>query len=250
MCGRCCHDLLLPVTLAEARKWLGRGGQVDVLCEATPWPVEPDSTNAFAGYKRRRTFAASSGTLPIRVAVTLAASFAGACPNLGDDMRCGIYEERPFVCRVYPAEINPFIRLQQEHKLCPSDAWQVRTPFAVGGVLVDSATRVSIEQSRRAAEDEVNDRRALCERLHIDKASVANEGFLIVSPPREQLLAALLDTQAGNGPGTDNGAWTLISNRRATVDTLAKVGALSELDNGQPGDGYRYVGVQGAAADV
>jgi Fe-S-cluster containining protein len=249
MCGRCCHDLRLPVTLSEARKWLERGGQVDVLCEATPWPVEPDSTNAFAAYKRRRTFAASSGTLPIRVAVTLAASFTGACPNLGGDMRCGIYEERPLVCRVYPAEINPFIRLNQEHKLCPPEAWQVSTPFAVDGVLLDSATRASIEQSRRAAEDELNDRRALCERLHIDKASVANEGFLIVSPPREQLLAALLDMRAGNEAGTREQSWTLISNRRVTLDALAEVGALSELDSGRPDDGYGYVGVQSAATD-
>ena len=149
MCGGCCRDLRLPVTLSEARKWLERGGQVDVLCEATPWPVEPDSTSAFAAYRRKRTFAASSGTLPIRVAVTVAASFTGACPNLGDDMRCGIYEERPLVCRVYPAEINPFIRLNHEHKLCPPDAWQVSTPFAIDGVLLDSATRAAIEQSRR-----------------------------------------------------------------------------------------------------
>jgi hypothetical protein len=47
MCGRCRHDLRVPVTLAEARQWLERGGHVDVLCEAIPWPAEPDATNAF-----------------------------------------------------------------------------------------------------------------------------------------------------------------------------------------------------------
>lgn len=243
MCGGCCRDLRLPVTLSEARKWLERGGQVDVLCEATPWPVEPDSTNAFAAYRRKRTFAASSGTLPIRVAVTVAASFTGACPNLGDDMRCGIYEERPLVCRVYPAEINPFIRLNHEHKLCPPDAWQVSTPFAIDGVLLDSATRAAIEQSRRAAEDELDDRHALCERLGIDKASVANEGFVIVSLPPERLLAALLDVQAGNDPGEHDRSWTLVSNRLATVNTLAEVGAVSERDDGDSGNGYCYVGI-------
>ncbi|BCF99163.1 Fe-S oxidoreductase [Paraburkholderia sp. PGU19] len=249
MCGKCCHDLRVPVTLAEARQWLERGGHVDVLCEAIPWPVEPDVTNAFAAYRRKRTFAASSGTLPIRMSVTLAASFAGACPNLGDDMRCGIYEDRPLVCRIYPAEINPFVHFTQGYKLCPSDAWQVSTPFMISGIPLDSATRESIEQIRRADEDEVDAKRAICERLRIDRASVSNEGFLIVSPPREQLLAALLETQSADDMDTHRWTWTLVSNRRATVETLTEVGAVSEQDNGQARDGYHYVASQSIATE-
>lgn len=248
MCGKCCHDLRVPVMLAEARQWLERGGHVDVLCEAIPWSAEPDATNAFAAYRRKRTFAASSGTLPNRMSVTLAASFAGACPNLGDDMRCGIYEDRPLVCRIYPAEISPFVHFTQGHKLCPSDAWRVSTPFMIAGIPLDSATRESIEQIRRADEDEVDDKRAICERLRIDKASVSNEGFLIVSPPREQLLAALLEMRPDD-MDTHQGTWTLVSNRRATVETLTEVGALSEQDDGQSHDGYRYVASPSSAKE-
>ncbi|QBR01229.1 YkgJ family cysteine cluster protein [Paraburkholderia pallida] len=241
-CGKCCHDLRLPVSIAEARKWLERGGDVDILCEAIPWPVEPDASNAFAAYKRKRTFPATSGTLPIRVAVTLAASFTGACPNLGDAMRCGIYEERPLVCRVYPAEVNPFIPLKPEHKLCPSEAWQGVTPFAIDGIPVDPATRAAIEQRRRADEDELEEKRALCERLGIDKAAVSNEGFLIVSVGRERLLGALSELLSDGQPGVDWRSWTLVSNRRVTVDTLVSVDAVSEFDNGPQRDGVQYVG--------
>lgn len=247
MCGKCCHDLRLPVTLAEAQKWLERGGQVDVLCDAIPWPVEPDPANAFAAYKRKRTFAATSGTLQIRVTVTLAASFTGACPNLRDDMRCGIYEDRPLVCRIYPAEVNPFIRLQPEHKLCPPDAWQPSAPSAVGAVLLDASTRESIQGSQRSAEDEVCGKRALCERLGINRASVANEGFLIASPPRERLLAALRGGQIRDASGSPMPSWTLVSSRPATVEALARVGALSELDSGTH-DGYHYVGIPSVAS--
>ena len=109
MCGKCCHDLRLPLTVTEAVAWLERGNNVQILCEALPWPEEPPAENRLATHKRRRSFASMSGSLPTRVLVTLAAVYAGPCPNLRPDMRCAIYEQRPLVCRIYPAEINPFI---------------------------------------------------------------------------------------------------------------------------------------------
>ena len=47
-----------------------------------------------------------SGSLPTRVVVILTGAYEGPCPNLQPDMRCGIYEQRPLVCRIYPAEIK------------------------------------------------------------------------------------------------------------------------------------------------
>jgi hypothetical protein len=44
-----------------------------------------------AAHRKRRSFAALSGSMPTRVVVILAANLAGACPNLMADMRCGIY---------------------------------------------------------------------------------------------------------------------------------------------------------------
>lgn len=243
-CGKCCTDLRLPLTFPEAVRWLERGGQVDLLCEALPWPVEPDADNAYAAYKRKRTFAATSGELPIRVGVTLAATFTGPCPNLGEAMRCGIYEERPLVCRVYPAEINPFFALKPEFKLCPEEAWQTPTPFAIDGVLIDAVTRDAIDASRRADEASVEMKRALCERLGLDRASVVNEGFVIVTSARERLLGALIDVQQDvQAHDTAPQTWTLVSNRRATVDTLIEVGALGAMDVDAAREGHQYIGL-------
>jgi Fe-S-cluster containining protein len=119
MCGNCCHNLRLPLSVNEAIRWLERGGDVQVFCEAMPWPVEPSTDDGQAQHRRIRSFAAESGELAIRVMVTVVAAFDGACPHLQPDMRCGGYEARPNVCRIYPAEINPFIEPMPTHKACP-----------------------------------------------------------------------------------------------------------------------------------
>ena len=82
---------------------------MQVILEAIPWLEEFPSDDQQAAHRRRRSFAAMSGRLPVRIVVILAADISGACPNLKHDLRCGIYERRPLVCRIYPAEINPFI---------------------------------------------------------------------------------------------------------------------------------------------
>ncbi|MDB6084618.1 MAG: hypothetical protein JWN43_2499, partial [Gammaproteobacteria bacterium] len=125
-CGKCCRDLKLPLTAAEAVQWLGSGHQVQIICDALPWveelpPDHPDGQRA--AHRKRRSFGVMSGTVPTRVVVILAANLAGACPNLMADMRCAIYERRPLVCRIYPAEINPFVVLEPEKKACPPEAW-------------------------------------------------------------------------------------------------------------------------------
>ncbi|MBN3821364.1 YkgJ family cysteine cluster protein, partial [Paraburkholderia sp. Se-20369] len=144
-CGKCCHDLRLPLTIDEARAWLQRGGHVELLCDAIPWPVEPEPDNALAAYKRARSTPALSGTLPVRVTTVITASYAGPCPNLQADMRCGIYLERPLVCRIYPAEINPFVELSPQGKSCPPDAWHA-TPLLRAGSIVDDQVARSLDR--------------------------------------------------------------------------------------------------------
>jgi Fe-S-cluster containining protein len=140
-CGRCCQNHRVPLTVHEAMAWLRRGGDVHLLCDAVVWPAEPPADDAFAAYKRQRSFAAASAVMAVRVGVILAASFPGRCPNLMDDNRCGIYAERPLVCRIYPASINPFEPLGAESKACPPEAWDARGPaFVRAGQLVDHAT--------------------------------------------------------------------------------------------------------------
>ncbi|AOI60185.1 YkgJ family cysteine cluster protein [Burkholderia diffusa] len=243
-CGRCCHDLRIPLTVAEAAAWLRRGGHVELLCDAMPWPVEPAPDDAFAAYKRARSSPALSGTLPVRVTTLLTASHAGPCPNLLDDLRCGIYDERPLVCRIYPAEVNPFVPLMPDGKQCPPDAWQ-HAPLTRGGTIVDALTRENIVRAREASAAETPLRARLCAALGIDTAAVANEGFAIHAPPADTLLAALsmlANARAAVPAEPVPTAWTLLTNRSATAATLRSVGAFSELAaTGEAGARCRYL---------
>ncbi|VWC36243.1 YkgJ family cysteine cluster protein [Burkholderia metallica] len=242
-CGGCCRDLRIPLTIDEAAAWLRRGGHVELLCDAMPWLVEPEPHDAFAAYKRVRSSAALSGSLPVRITVMLTATHAGPCPNLRDDLRCAIYDERPLVCRIYPAEVNPFVPLVPDGKQCTPDAWQ-QTPFVRGGTIVDAATRDDIARSRAASEAETPLRARLCTVLGIDTAAVANEGFVIHAPPAGELLAALTDLHAA-AKANDTVApatWTLLTNRTATAEALASVGASSRLAASEPGPRTHYLG--------
>ncbi|WP_322024117.1 YkgJ family cysteine cluster protein [Burkholderia sp. BCC1977] len=248
-CGRCCHDLRIVLTVAEAAAWLRRGGHVELLCDAMPWPVEPAPDDAFAAYKRARSSPALSGTLPIRVTALLTASHAGPCPNLLDDLRCAIYDERPLVCRIYPAEVNPFVPLTPDSKQCPPDAWQ-QAPLTRGGTIVDALTRENIARARAASVAEAPLRARLCAALGIDTAAVANEGFAIHAPPADALLAALSgldDARATAAAEPAPTAWTLLTNRTATADTLRSVGASSRLATDEAGARCQYLGFHPAA---
>lgn len=101
-CGRCCHNLRLPLSLREAVSWLERGGEVELLADAAPITSDVPSDLGEA-WRRQRALPAVSGTLPIAVNLTLAATFAGPCPHLLPNMLCGAYDERPNTCRIYPA---------------------------------------------------------------------------------------------------------------------------------------------------
>jgi len=243
-CGKCCHDLRLPLTVTEAVAWLARGNDVQILCEALPWPEEPPAENLMAAHKRRRSFAAMSGSLPTRVLVTLVGGYSGPCPNLQPDMRCGIYEQRPLVCRIYPAEINPFVELAPMHKACPPDAWTPGLPsLQRAGRLVDERMLALIQQSRDADANDLPIKQQVCALLGIDQAAVSNEGFVAHSPDRADLLAALHQASDERGMAAlSSPAWCFVSNRRTTVDALVSVGAVASLVNANSAAGLEYLG--------
>ena len=244
-CGNCCHDLKLPLTLKEAIDWLNDGNAVQVLCEAVPWPVEPATGDLQAAHKRRRSFATASGALPARVVVILAGTFDGACPNLQADKRCGIYARRPLVCRIYPAEINPFLELQPSGKACPPQAWAPdRPPLVRQGLYVDAQLRSCIDRSRESDSGDLRAKEKLCALLQLDAAAMANEGFVVHSPPRAALLAALgrAKDEVGRDAFVSPAPWRFISNRRATVDALASLGALASLMHELKQPSFEYLG--------
>ncbi|TDN61925.1 YkgJ family cysteine cluster protein [Paraburkholderia sp. BL10I2N1] len=244
MCGKCCHDLRLPLTVTEAVAWLERGNDVQILCDALPWPEEPPEDNLQAAHTRRRSFAAMSGSLPTRVVVILAGAYAGPCPNLLPDMRCGIYEQRPLVCRIYPAETNPFIAPTPMYKACPPEAWTPGLPPLLrAGRLIDAGILPLVQQLRDANANDVPIKQQVCALLGINQAAVSNEGFVAHSPDRVNLLAAL--RQASNEPAvpTLSPTWRFVSKRRTTVDVLVSVGALSSLVHASSIPAFEYLGL-------
>jgi Fe-S-cluster containining protein len=247
MCGKCCHNLKLPMSMEEAIIWAERGGSVQILCEAVPWPEEPAPDNLQAQSKRRRSFLATSGKLPTRIVVILAASFEGACPHLQADSSCGIYEERPRVCRIYPAEINPFVQLQPEGKACPPEAWAPTQPLLMRGHrLVNAEIATLIEESRAADANDAEAKGRLCASLEISTAAMANEGFTVYSPPRGRLLPELrraLQPASHNETLDDSlPAWKFVSNRREIVTMLASAGALGTFMSPGRTAEFEYLG--------
>jgi Fe-S-cluster containining protein len=206
--------------------WLERGGDVQFLCEAVPWPDEPPADNLQAQHKRRRSFAAASGELPVRIVVVLAASFEGACPHLQASLTCGVYEQRPAVCRIYPAEINPFIELKPEQKQCPPEAWGSDKRLLMSAYqVVDPETFALIAQSRAADVSDAPAKARACAHLDIDAAALANEGLVVYSPPIELAIAALKRAREHHDEDEPAPQWKVVSNRRETVDTLTSIGA-------------------------
>jgi Fe-S-cluster containining protein len=246
MCGRCCHGLRLPLSLAEATAWLDDGGDVEVFCEAIPWPEDPPSDNGPAWHKRRRSFLAQSGHLPVRVIVSLVATFAGACPNLRDDMGCGIYERRPTACRVYPAEVNPFIALDPSLKLCPPEAWEASTVLQDDeGRWVDPAVAGAVERRRADDYAEASARAQLCTLLGIREAGLSNEGLLAWSPGRVRLREVLQVVAETSNPPRDDGDWVLVSHRLRTMWLLESAGARAQQAVDLAGADRRFVSLVG-----
>jgi len=243
MCGKCCHDLKLPLSVNEALVWLERGDDVQFLCEAVPWPDEPAEDNLLAQHKRRRSFAASSGAMPVRIVVVIAAAFEGACPHLLPNLSCGVYEERPNVCRIYPAEVNPFIELNPQQKACPPEAWAPDKPLLMRAHrIVDVQTAALIDKSRTADAGDTGTKALACAHLGIDTAALANEGLTIYSPPREQSIAALKLARKTGDATVFVPDWKVASNRRETVETLTSIGASSVFCTKQNGESFQYLG--------
>ncbi|WP_321932203.1 YkgJ family cysteine cluster protein [Paraburkholderia guartelaensis] len=225
-CGRCCANLRLPLAIDEAIQWLERGHTVELLCEAVPWPLEPASGDAMAQYKRAVTFGARSGTLPVRIGVILAATHEGSWPNLTEDKRCGVYDERPMVCRIYPAEVNPFVPFSTTAKGCPPEAWDTSLPaFARNGHWESDGLSATIERSRNAMRRDARYKDAICSALNISLAALANEGYVIHRPTAQHLLETLKRVSAGEGNDEALSDWAIASYGVSIRDTLASVGA-------------------------
>jgi Fe-S-cluster containining protein len=205
--------------MTAAVDWLHRGGQVQLICEAIPWVTEPNATDAVAAHKRSISFAAMSGQLPIRVLVYLVAAFDGPCPHLGAYNMCGVYAHRPLTCRIYPAEVNPFVATDPAHKACPPVAWQGVVP------LMTDSLHADVGAFRQRAQAEVERKAWVCAQLGVHLSAISNQGYVIHTPDPAQLLLALLDC-LDKAALQANGNWALTTHVAENIQTLQDMGAL------------------------
>ena len=218
-CGKCCCNLWLPLSTAEAIDWLVDGNTVQVLCEAIPWPSELPAQDLQAAFKRERSFAARAGQLPIRVLVTLAAPQRERCPNLRSDGLCAIYSRRPAVCRVYPLELNPFRALDSARRLCPPEAWLPGLPALMRETMVvEDSLRLLVEAVQRRAVNDVAAMSNLCNALGIRLAALANEGYVAHTPEPANLLEVL--RRLSSDWSGDGGDWAFISRQEETREAI------------------------------
>ena len=225
-CGRCCNGLRLPLTVDEALAWINRGGGVEIHGDAIPWPSEPAGDQALIAYRRERSFEGRSGDLPIRVTLRLMAAFDGPCPNLSDDHRCRIYADRPFACRIYPAELNPFIPLAMGTKLCPPDAWSSQgngSPISFG-----PETEGARRTMRNVIPEETSTLAAIAADLCLNVVALANHGLVVFRPPVESLLASLVRHRARDTAEVTVSSWSFVSDQIRLANALKESGCVVE----------------------
>ncbi|SDT49335.1 YkgJ family cysteine cluster protein [Pseudomonas granadensis] len=190
-CGKCCTDHHVPLTLAEARMWAADGGQVIVLVEA----FLGNGLGLLAQQREhaeRRSVRVRSGSTDAHVAITFAAYNVGPCRNLDEDKLCRIYERRPLVCRIYPAEINPHIPLNPAAKDCPPESWEQGPLLIAGSELVDQELIELIQRSRQADRDDIQTKDAICALLGIRTTALKGDGFTAYLP-NMSAFAAVMD---------------------------------------------------------
>jgi Fe-S-cluster containining protein len=233
MCGRCCQNHSIPLTLDEAICWLEDGGKVGIFCEADLWLSEPPKENLRAAHRRKRSFAVSCGSSRARVTAIFVAITSGACKNLDEDLKCRIYERRPLVCRIYPAEISPFIQLNPASKACPPEAW------GSGNALI-ADVQLLVEKSRQVDRNDVPQKELLCGYLGIDVAAVAGEGFVTYEPDRGTFLNMLRRARLADPEIPGNGrAWRLYSPSLTTTESLRSAG-VEMIMKKRPDDTYSF----------
>ncbi|MBD8707172.1 YkgJ family cysteine cluster protein [Pseudomonas sp. CFBP 13711] len=207
-CGACCKGRFIPLTLGETKQWLERGDDVAVLLEAFSRPYWAASEQEYQ-HSLQRSAQVSCGATQVHVTAIFAAHALTQCPNLQRDDLCGIYENRPLVCRIYPMEINPFIELEPLAKDCPPEAWEPNT-IIISDASADPTLSSLIQASRRADRNDARLKLSICNQMGINVAAWKAEAFVIHFPARDQFLQAVNDQASSfQDDQSDLGGWTL-----------------------------------------
>jgi len=240
-CGKCCTDHHVPLTLAEARMWAADGGQVIVLVEAflgngLGLPAQQRE------HAERRSLAVRSGNTDAHVAITFAAYNVGRCRNLDEDNLCRIYERRPLVCRIYPAEINPHIPLDPAAKDCPPESWQQGPLLIAGGELVDQELAELIQRSRQADRDDIRTKDTICAALGIRTTALKGDGFTAYLPEMSA-FAAVIDQVTAQPLSEASSEWVFHLSGDDVAGQLLAAGAQVVTE---PAQTYAFISLRAA----
>jgi len=247
LCGECCKNHSLPLTFDEAIVWLEDRGNVAIFCEADAWGQAPPGADSRAQHRMRRSFGVACGSARARVTAILVGIVSGACKNLGDDLRCRIYETRPLVCRIYPAEISPFIPFDIKRKVCPPEAWAAGEILISDGKVVDPHMQWLVEKSRQTDHDDAAKKLSLCRDLNMDAAAIFGEGYVTYEPDRQSLIAALRKASAvDTAVREEDRQWRLYSPSAETNQRLQAQG-FKMLSEKPVTNGYFYLHAPAAA---
>ena len=216
----------------EAIAWLEDKGVVAIYCEAIHSFTEPLDTRK--AHRKRRGFEAICGTSTLCVTAILVAINSGACQNLDADMRCRIYERRPLVCRIYPAEVSPLIQLDPANKVCPPEAW---LPAPPDNDVFAKYLPTFAETSRQTDYREAVPKGLLCAELGVNITALADEGYVRHMPDPDRLLTALKNLPQ-TGPAKVPQRWTLYSHSLAQADSTL---GLEVIDSRSTGADYQFL---------
>lgn len=229
-CGKCCHGHHISLTLHEALRWVDEGGLLIILIEAfldNGYGVPPVQRH----HAQSRSLKVRCGDAHAHVAITFAAYNVGTCRFLTSDHRCGIYDHRPLVCRIYPVEINPHIQLRPEYKDCAPETWDATGPLVYrNGRVVDGPLAELIERSRQADRDEIGCKADICRELGIDVTALKGDGFAVYAPDAGKLrdtIDAVMRSRSVSPPSELPGEqqWSFYSTRAEVVSQLTAMNA-------------------------
>jgi hypothetical protein len=90
-------------------------------------------------------------------------------------------------------EINPFIELREENKICPPESWGNGDILCTDGV-ANPPLRLLINQSRQSDIQDAEAKVAICSSLRMNVASWKGDGLVVYLPDRVALLAAIRES--------------------------------------------------------
>ncbi len=221
--------------------WAADGGQVIVLVEAflgngLGLPM------AQREHAERRSVRVRSGSTDAHVAITFAAYNVGPCRNLDEDKLCRIYERRPLVCRIYPAEINPHIPLNPAAKDCPPESWEQGPLLIAGGQLVDQELIELIQRSRQADRDDIQSKDAICALLGIRTTALKGDGFTAYLP-NMSAFAEIIDQVSEQPLTTASSEWLF---HLSGEDVTGQVVAAGAQVVTEPAQTYAFISLRAA----